>query len=501
MKTRTRRSEILVLLLLLALALVPRVLAFTSWNETPGDGPARAILAYNWAKDPYLVLHNGGWPPGHMYVAGLFSFIISDPMVSTRVLNLVLGTLTVPLSYFLWRHLFGRAVAVSAAGFLAFLPLHIGLSATSLSDAMFLFEFMAGLLLLTVAAETAGRRWYYLAPSLLMFSLAAMTRYEAWLIVPLLPAYYFIKKRDSRGTLVFIVTLLAFPLAWLVGNRVYTGDFFHGILVAVEDTRGTPSVFATDLTGAIKAVGRKSVTHMGWIPLILAAAGAAFQFSKIVRRRISHELALYLATLVVFWSLFLAVALIRGWRSLGDRYALVDLVLILPFVFLIVFTPTGSRRTFTRGVIGLTVPAVGLSLAAVTVDAVRASDSSVHSPVYLTRRWPVEIQRIAAWLRASPYRQGPVLLTMMDWEATYLPLYLPEVASRHLVVSSWTREHELREFLLKERPVVLITRDDDAEFWPAIDATGGVVRPSGLVHEEGSTRVYLMPPSRPSGGH
>lgn len=142
--TPGKRFASLILPSLLLTAFVLRLFVLLSSVDIPGDGPARALFAYNWSQSPYIQTSGRNWLPGFMYLAGLFSFLVSMPLVSTRILNLIIGTLTVPLFYALVHRVYGRAPGLFSAAVLALFPLHAGLSASSLTEASFLFAIIAG---------------------------------------------------------------------------------------------------------------------------------------------------------------------------------------------------------------------------------------------------------------------------------------------------------------------------------------------------------------------
>jgi hypothetical protein len=122
---------------------------------------------------------------------------------------------------------------------------------------------------------------------------------------------------------------------------------------------------------------------------------------------------------------------------------------------------------------------------------------------YLTREKPLEIKKVAAWLKSSEYREDPVLLTKMSWQSSYLPLYFPEIGSRDFFVSSDTEESSLRDFLQNEKPSILITSEEDKEYQLHIERfLGERIGRDDLVHTEGNIKVYdirrLLRPENPN---
>src|SRR5215470_5073838 len=113
-----KKHESLVLAMLCLVTLAVRLGLFLVSVDMPGDGPSRAAMSYSWSKSPYLVTH-GGWLPGFLYIAGIFNFFVSDPLLASRVLNLILGSATIPLYYLLVRRLYNRITALFASFLLA----------------------------------------------------------------------------------------------------------------------------------------------------------------------------------------------------------------------------------------------------------------------------------------------------------------------------------------------------------------------------------------------
>src|SRR5208282_4405786 len=127
---------ILTLVVFAAFAVRLAVIFFTIY--TPSDGPGRSTKAYVWSQSPYFQTH-GNWLPGFMYLVGTFGFLFENPLLSSRLVNAVLGTLTVFVFYLLVRKVYDPVSALISASILAFFPLHIGLSASALTEVSFAF--------------------------------------------------------------------------------------------------------------------------------------------------------------------------------------------------------------------------------------------------------------------------------------------------------------------------------------------------------------------------
>jgi 4-amino-4-deoxy-L-arabinose transferase-like glycosyltransferase len=477
---------------LLLLALIPRLGALLFWIDSPGDGPARAMLAYDWFRSPHVEGH-GIWLPGFMYLAGAFHLVVDDPAVSTRILNVLLGTVTIPIYYLFVRSVYGRGAACFSAAILALLPLHVALSASSLTEVSVLFEVVAGTLLLMVSIESVRARRLAVGAAVALICLAIMTRYEAWLLVPLFPGYYFLRTRNARASLLILALLAAFPLLWLTGNRIAEGSFFRGYGDALRGTPVTHGSAPVNLLSALKLLAGASVDHLGWILPVAIVAGAVLQLLHGWRRGIRLERTLHLLMTGVTWAFLVYVALVRGWRMRSaDVYFLFGFAKVLPFAV----SPYGRRLAHARLRWSIVVAVGVMSVALAGARMFHASQHAAYSPVFVTQHQPIAMKRVATWLRNSQYRDATIIITHMDWQSTYLPLYFPEVWSRAMIVSTWTRDADLRRFVVTRHPTLLITRagdpSDHVNRRRVLQALGTRASPWRIVHAELGVTVYVI---------
>jgi len=192
----------------------------------PGDGPAHAINAYQWAQHPRIETH-GWWLPGFDYTVGIAFFASHRLVLTPRLCNLVLDTLTIPMFYALVRKLYGSQTALlSSVAFVAF-PLRIGLGSSSLTEAIFLFYVVGGLLFLVISVENG--RVVNLLIALGFLVLAEMTRYEIWPLIPLLLCYIYSRTGNIVASALSGVLLALFPLEWSASNYLNYGNFFYAL--------------------------------------------------------------------------------------------------------------------------------------------------------------------------------------------------------------------------------------------------------------------------------
>jgi hypothetical protein len=496
---RADRAEQAILLpLLTAAAFLIRLVVLATTVEVTADNQVRALMADYWARAPHIP-GPSVWPPGYMILAGLFRLLFEDPFLSSRILNLILGTLTVPVLYLLVRRLYGSGAAFFSAALLAVLPLHVGLSATSLSETSFIFFTLAGVWLL-FRSVAAGRRailpW---ALSLVCLSLAGMIRYEAWLLVPVLPAYYLAATRRPGPALAMLGLLGILPALWLLRLHLAAGDAMLGFTAA---RIGVEKVGASGLGpyGTLHVIGLESVANLGWFLALAAPLGVAWELWQACRGRLHLERLTFLVIVCMQWAFMFHFALGRG-ESLWPRYLLMSFVLALPFavVPLAGWLPRQPWRAFA--LLGVALVSLGSAYLA------------RRPPIYVTREEPRSIQQLADWIRSGPYRDASILLTLMRWDAIYLPVYLPGTGmelrpayfpehvpkSRRyaFVVSRWAEDEWIRAFVEEHEPALFVTRAGDEEFQARAEAAlGRAIAAEDLVYSVEDIRVYRLAPMR-----
>jgi hypothetical protein len=477
------RASLIVGVALLALAL--RVGTLWRTVDTPGDGSSRAILAYQWARAPYLAVADT-WLPGFMYLAGTFSRIVDDPEAS-RILNVALGTLTVPLFFLLIERLFGVAVAFGSSVLLALFPLHVGLSASSLTEPSLLLAMMAGLYLLVVGPHTPHLGSYRVGAALACFGYAEMVRYEAWLLVAPVPFYIWWRSRDRQTAVLAGAALLVFPAFWMLGCTLYLGDPLAGIHAATRDLgAGTRAI---GVLPALASLGTAWVAHFGWLIPACVAWGFVTEGRRAVRFRLDAARALYLGVAATFWLTMARFAMTRG-ADLFNRYLLFGFVAALPFAFAPLLADSRERAPLRRAAVALVVAIASHQL---SLPYLRAHPERYFTPLWVTSDRPAVIERVAAWIERSPHADDAMLATEMHWLSTYVPLYRVELAGRFLVVSDWIDDGMLRGFVETNHPSLLLTADGDERLQERVASFLGVTLDTDrLLYADGAVKVFAI---------
>ncbi|MFN2138119.1 MAG: ArnT family glycosyltransferase [Candidatus Promineifilaceae bacterium] len=280
---------LLLLLILLAAALRFPALFSNHFHADEALFAAWARLIAIW-RDPLLLAQNVDKPPLLFYLQALAYPLFGPVEWAARLPNLAASLLTIPLTAVLaWRFYHHTFTSLMAALIVVSSPLAIQFSATAFTDPLLTAWLMAALLWLALPARPlwAG----------LFFGLAVLTKYQAWIFLPLALALAWLydwQKWQWRRALLGFVPPLALFLLWqfLRSGRL-------------------------DLWG-------EQLTNFGGLRLTW-----------------SFELLPRLASWSTLWSLslgsallpvlFLVATLALWWQSRGDpdRHSLVDRLLIL----------------------------------------------------------------------------------------------------------------------------------------------------------------------------
>ncbi len=146
---------------------------------------ARQIAVW---RDPLLTMQPVDKPPLLFYLQALFYPLFGPVAWAARLPDFIASLLLVPLVGMLaWRLFRDEKTAVATALLIALLPLPIQFSATAFTDPLLTTLLVASLLVASGRWQVASGK-FHLSPATsgLFFGLAVITKYQAWLFLPLL---------------------------------------------------------------------------------------------------------------------------------------------------------------------------------------------------------------------------------------------------------------------------------------------------------------------------
>jgi 4-amino-4-deoxy-L-arabinose transferase-like glycosyltransferase len=206
----------------------------TGWRPTPDDDAYRYDLAARALVDGAGYIHIDGsptafWPPGYPLILATAYQFLGDQIAVAQLLNVVLGTATIALTYLIGRRTLGARPALVGAGIVALFPSLIFFTGVTLSEVTFTFLALLGMYLLLVEAQQGPERdLRLLIGAGLVLGLATLTRGQAFLL-PLVMVPFWLRNGLTRPLiferLVAIVLGIGIIVApWTIRNAAQLGS-------------------------------------------------------------------------------------------------------------------------------------------------------------------------------------------------------------------------------------------------------------------------------------
>lgn len=450
---------------LVAAVVVPRLALLAVNQNLGGDAIARTLLAQRWLEDPRWMTSfaDGGrqFGPLHLYLLALAQWLWPSLEHAGRVVSLVAGTLTAwPLYVFTARR-FGPRAAQLAVLALAAWGLHVQCSTTAASEALNLLLVMGAVALFDVAGARRAAWW----GAALLLNLACATRYDSWLLVPLLAgAEAWRSARLLRGV-AFGAAASVFAVSWLAGECLALGDPLYSIRFIDQFHRAWwPAEAAHWGEGWYRlacAVFWPGAALVMLTPL-LAGPGLA-SLGRLWREQ--RELR-WLAVLLVAPALLYGLrgALFGSFAPLA-RFTAKEVLLLLPLVGWALDRASRGVAWAALGV--LAAWSLALGLMTWEPDGWVARSLRPISPV---SRLEEPLRSTARWLRTEAAPRGGLLVVEADPRG-YDELPLSYFSGFPFSDQLRTRYERFDEALAGRHPRWLVVFNDGAD--PTIDFRGG----------------------------
>ena len=194
MATRLRR-HLPALGLILAIALVLRLIWVLSVHPNPIDGRFDDTAWYRSAAhyfangdgyvNPFTGTPTAAWPPGYPVALGLVFARFGEGLAQTFAFNIILSLATIVLVYCIGLRLLDQRSALIGAGAMAVWPGQVYFSSLTLSEPLFTFLFVLGVLLIVLVPDAGRWRGPMLLALGAVVAAAALTRGQAVLLLPL----------------------------------------------------------------------------------------------------------------------------------------------------------------------------------------------------------------------------------------------------------------------------------------------------------------------------
>jgi len=403
-------------LLAIGLGLVVRAAVFPFADNKHGDAPMRALIAERMNLDPASAANPRTYCQfGPLHTTLMRPFLAVDPVTprSSRYLSLLAGLAVFFPFLRLGRRLVGERAAELAAFGLAVSPLHVQASTTAASEALYLLLWVAALERLLAALD--GRRVRDFAIAGLLASLAAVTRYDAWLALPvvvLAAGVYAARPAPIGGLLLFAACAALLPAAWLGWGALATDDalfFAHYIAGDHAGLAATATAHYGPWLGRARQLGVWSLSFVAamTLPMVVAAAVGLGRGA----RSLSPGMRIVIVAALAPPALYLAKGLLFLSFEPLPRFALVPGALLLPLEAAVV--PLGRARAAR---VAMLTTAAAFSAAVLLVATVgRARIWAGAESLSALTRLDGEDRALAAYLRAHRRPGEPAMLEPLSF--------------------------------------------------------------------------------------
>ncbi|MDX2014865.1 MAG: glycosyltransferase family 39 protein [Myxococcaceae bacterium] len=394
--------------LLVLLAAVPRLLVFPFAENVAGDAVVRAWMGHAFLEAPHLIgsslqgcLQFG---PLHFPLLALVEWLTGSLALAGRLLSLVVGVASVLPVFALAQRLFSERAAWWSALVFSVWSLHVQASTTAASEGLSGFFVLLGVATLARAFET-GQRETLLGAGLVL-TLAAAVRYDVWVWIALLSLVVWWRLGFVKA-FVFGAVAGSFPMAWLVGHLVDTGDALYPLRV-IDDYHRAWFVSEAQLWGRAYRV-----IVLGFWPLTAVTTftpvGAVLGGWALLRAW--RTPARWLVVLIVVPALFLSLrgALLGSFVPLS-RFTMKELSLFALFVGAGCSALVERRRVLAPVLVVMLVTWLPLLEAAARAPWRWANSFRAVSALSVN---PDDVRAVASWLR-SELRADDVLAIDVD---------------------------------------------------------------------------------------
>jgi len=374
--------------------------------------------------------------------------------MSLRVFTALLGALTVVFCWAIFRRAFDARIALLSAVLLALFDFHIAFSITTGSEVPTIFFLAVGVYSWLRYSSEGGVVWVLL--SAVMFSMASLCRFEAWLCAPVLAMMMFDSGQGWRAALSdrsrvkralgFGLLASGGALGWMLFSFLRWRDALELVhRTAWLNLHFRPEVLRHSMAFRLFTVPVSLATSLSPLILLLAALGLLLVLVKPLRP--ARSLAVMALTLFAF-NFYSSVRYV----TTQARYTLLYSWLLFPFAFKALrwLANHPRRAEFSAAASGTVIFfllwQVGIVVGATYAHPVIADRLGVMSP---TIPLPHEMRGLIHWLVENKPGSSAIILDDFNWQSsTMISHFVPLDPSRTFRVTP--RYYSNRDLLRRD---------------------------------------------------
>ncbi len=199
----------------------------------PGEGSDNIFYhttAANWLETGVFGYERGiptvGMPPGQSAFLALLYAVSGESFAFAKLAHILLLSLVAGLTFLTGKAFFGNAVGFAAGLLIAVDPAQAYLSATFLSEPLFIFLMCLGIYFLV--RQRARAHWAWFVGAGICFGLAGLTRNQGWLFAGFLALAALVTRgrvMPVRSALVVAIVAAVVIAPWTFRNYLVSGEF------------------------------------------------------------------------------------------------------------------------------------------------------------------------------------------------------------------------------------------------------------------------------------
>lgn len=320
-------NRIVILIMLLAISFR---LAILPWSQTVhADAVTRIFLSADWLANPHYISH-GYWGPLHVYFTAFSLWLFPDQVTAPKLLNILFVTFSVPPLYWFTRNVFkNRLGAIFVALTYVLCPVVVRNSFLGLAEVIYALFVLLSMHYLEKSFQTKHINSYVVLAGI-SITLAAATRYEAWVLIAVFTLVCFLRG-SWKSTGLFWGFAMIFPISWMIGNQMVFGDFLYS--VSQNDVWNLSKEGLNDSLTEVALMERLVYFPLAYIlnvnPLGFVLGAIALVLA-LTNKQISRAQLIWLLPFVVVVAVFLQKAY-EGTFMLQLRFIITWVILFLPF--------------------------------------------------------------------------------------------------------------------------------------------------------------------------
>lgn len=456
-----------------------------SHNYLDGDTHTRTFMALQWLKHPFFIYipNDVTWVfgPLHCYLNAAALSVWNNPIITTRLLSMILTSLTILPLYHSVRIAFGERAAFYSALFCCFCTLFIHPAAIAASEGINLLFIFTAIYFFLLYRVSAG--WRDLLLSAVAILAATMMRYDSWpltsMLAFLLLIYAFMEtgKINASAGSAAIVKALAFGLVshgfimmWLLAQWAVYGNPLYMMAINAEAPEIAKHMSQVGLLGVV-------MYHLSFLPVVmLLCAPVAFAASVVgfYRSMKSRQFSVFFWLFAVMVAYYLLTFVISLSRYPLARFTTIPTVIFLcfsgmGFVFAMDLLPPVWRRRVIRVLALITILfPIGLGFFSHPSENLIAEKLRAISPV---TNPPTYYFEFVDDCRKALAGGGRLLLDERNYN--HRLLYLDLYQYRDRIDYYWPSTDSLLSFIRTMHPPFVVRTDFPRPDKPIFDIANG----------------------------